>query len=167
MTTWTIIEEMMAKIGIAGTAIFGAWKIYQKFFKPAFYWCKAQLSLSKKVNSLESILNQLNLSLHSFIKLYPYPFFKADSISGNIIYANSALLELLKINESEIQSWMRNIKEIDKIKYLWDQSIEKKISFNETFTLIDKTKEIKVNCKTIYPKDISKYNNILGIIIKV
>jgi len=166
---WTLnVEQLIGKIGVAGTAIFGAWKAYHKFIKPAFSWCRSQLGLVKKVTLLETILHHHELKKDSLIKLSPFAIFEADPDTGNILYVNSAWSKLFDLTIDEAQSWHKHIVETDKIRYIWQEMLSKKIMFDEDFTITSNNTSILVNCKAVVQKNkFDKYLKVIGVIVKI
>lgn len=165
---WINIPQLIGNIGVAGTAIFGAWKAYHKFIKPVFSWCKNQLGVVKKVNFLENFIYTHELKVNSLINLSPFAIFKADSDTGNIVYVNSAWTKLFDLNLEEAQSWYKHIEESAKVRYAWQEMISKKIMFDEDFTVTSNHLSVSVNCKAIVQKNrFGKYLKVIGVIVKL
>jgi PAS domain-containing protein len=165
---WTYVQQIIGNIGVAGTAIFGAWKGYQKFIKPAYYWCRSQLSLVKKVNYLDNTIHTHELKIDTLIKLSPFPIFMADHETGNILYVNSAWCEIFDLSLEEAQGWYKRILEADKMRYSWQEMLSKKIPFDEKFTITSNNKQLLVSCKAVIQKNKhDKFVQIVGIIVEL
>ena len=165
---WGYIKQLIVNYGIAGTAIVGAWQGYQKFIKPTYLWCKNQLGLSKKVNSLDNVFYTHELKISSLIKLCPFPIFMADPETGNIIYVNVAWSEMFDLSLDAAQGWYKHILEADKIRYSWQEMVTKKIFFDEKFTITSNNKQLLVSCKAVVEKNKhDKFVQIVGIIVEL
>lgn len=165
---WINVPQLVANLGVAGTAIYGAWRAYHKFIKPLFNWCKNQLGLVRKVSLLETGSHHHELKQNSLIKLFPFAIFEADPETGNIIYINSAWAELFDLTLDEAHGWHKHILETDKIRYIWQEMLSKKIMFDENFTITSNNNSILVNCKTVVQKNkFDKYLTIIGVIVKL
>jgi len=165
---WSNVPQLVTNLGVAGTAIYGAWRAYKKFIKPVFNWCKNQLGLVRKVILLETGLHHHELKQDSLIKLSPFAIFEADSDTGNIVYVNSAWSKLFDLTIDEAQNWHKHIVESDKIRYIWQEMLSKKIMFDEDFTITSNNTSILVNCKAIVQKNkFDKYLKVIGVIVKI
>jgi hypothetical protein len=166
MEWWNSVDAAIGKIGVLATAIFGAWKSYQKWIRPAFIWCKTQLGLYKKIILLESVVNAFESKHEHYLKIYHLPVFEAEVETGNIFFVNLAWGDLFGLSLDEADSWLKCVKETDKIKYAWSELVSKKVFFNENFTVINNGRQIKANCKAmVYSNRASKNAKIIGLIV--
>jgi len=165
---WNYVEQLIGKFGVAGTAMFGAWKAYQRFVKPFYSWCKNQLGLVRKVNGLDATIHYHELKLESLIRLSPFPIFIADHETGSIIYVNAAWRNIFDLSLDEANNWNKRILEVDKIRFSWQETLTKKILFDEKFTITSNNKKLLVNCKAIVQKNRNdKFVQIVGIIVEL